>query len=145
MAWTKRQLAADAFAELALAGYTFDITPDEQATAIGLMDRMVGGWGAKVSLEYAFPATPGQSDPDDDSGLTDAQADAVVQNLAVRLCGHYGKQPPLTLLQSAKTGLNDLMAAASTPTTQLLPGGVPLGAGHKSRGYAYPQFTTDPE
>ena len=43
MSWTKRQLVAEAYAELALAGFDFDLTADWMA-AISALDRGVEGW-----------------------------------------------------------------------------------------------------
>jgi hypothetical protein len=139
--WTKRELVAEALNELALAGLTFDTTPDERSQAIRTLDRMMAGWTTRaVSIGYVQPATPGDSDPDDDSGIQDKHADAVVQGLAVRLCGSYGKQAPLVLMQTAKQAFDALLIEAATPVPQPLPGGVPIGAGYKGR---LRPFTTD--
>lgn len=146
MAWTKRELVAEALNELALSGMTFDTTPEEQAQAIRTLDRMAAGWTLRgVSIDYAQPDNAGESDPDDDSGISDAHADAVVQNLAVRLCGSYGKQPPAVLLQTAKVAFDALLIEAAAPVPQPLPGGVPLGAGNKRGRVFTPSDASTPD
>jgi hypothetical protein len=145
MAWTKRALVAEAFNELALAGFTFDIGPDEQAQAIRRMDTMVAGWERRgVSIGYALPTSPTASDPGDDSGIPDNAAEAVYLNLARSMAPSYGKQLPLATLQRAKDAFDPLLWDAARPASQQLPAGVPLGAGAMRRG-PWRVFTPEPE
>src|SRR5437868_8121035 len=63
MGWTKEQLIDEAFAELRLAGYTFDIAPEEKQTALRRMDTMMATWeGRGIRVGYPLPSSPDGSD-----------------------------------------------------------------------------------
>lgn len=130
--WTKRELVNQAFAELALAGYEFELTPEETQSALIRMDAMIAEWqGRGISLPYALPASPSDSDLDQPSGLPDFAVSAVYTNLALRTAASFGKTPPQTLIQAAAQGMSALWAIAAQPQQQQLRGSVPIGAGNK--------------
>ena len=134
MAYTKRQIVDAAFAELALAGYVFDITPEEQLSAVGRLDMMMALWG-KIGqrLGYAGTANPESSDPDQDSGLPDWAIEAAVLNLAVRLAPGFGKSLSRATVGLANEAKNYVFAqCASIPQMQPM-GNLPIGAGFKNR------------
>ena len=131
--WTKRELIREAFAELGLAAYEFDVSADEEQTALRRLDTMLATWEAKgVRIGYAFPSGPDASDPDDESGIPDAAVEAVYLNLATRLAGGFGKAVSPTLAGTAADAYNALLIRAATPAAQQLPETMPRGAG--SRG-----------
>lgn len=143
MSWTKRQLISEAFSELGLQGYEFDISPAEQTTALRRLDTMMALWSGKgICVDYALPATPGASDPDDESGLPDDAVEAVYLNLAVRLAPGYGKQVSPVSKKSAREGYDLLErdAAKCHVRQQRLRGGFPIGAGNKYWGFNYLTF-----
>lgn len=128
--WTKRELIDAAFAELALAGYAFDITPEEQQNALRRLDTMLATWdGTGVRLGYALPASPDDSDLDQPSGLPDTAVEAVYMHLAIRLASGIGKVLTSDQRRIAREAFAPLMRAAAQPQRQQLPAGMPLGAG----------------
>lgn len=130
--WTKRELVAEAYGELALAGYTFDITPEEQQAALRRLDTMMATWEARgIRVGYAFPSGPGTSDLDTPSGLPDAAVETVYLNLAIRLAPGTGKQLQPSTLTNARAGYDTLLWAAAHPQQQQLPNTLPRGAGNK--------------
>lgn len=130
--WTKRQLVDKAFSRLALAGYEFELTPEEKGDALTEMDAMVAELqGRGISLSYALPASPNDSDLDQPSGLPDFAASAIYTNLALRICSSFGKTPPPSLITAAAQGMSALWAIAAYPQQQQLRGSVPIGAGNK--------------
>lgn len=138
MGWTKKQLISEALGELSLQGYEFDISPEEQITALRRLDTMMATWDAKgIRLGYAFPSGPDDSDPDTESGLPDTAVETVYLNLAVRLAPGYGKQVSPDTKRSASEGFDALMAAAAMPRQQQLPNTLPRGAGNRTV-YGYP-------
>lgn len=148
MAWTKRQLVTEAFGELALAGYAFDVTPEEVQSALRRLEAMWGAWAGKgISVGYRFAASPDTVDPDEDSGLPMYAVETTFLNLAGRIASSYGKQPPLGLQSRASDGFDNLVTAAAFPSAQTqLPQGIPLGAGNKTGGSMLnPRFTTAPD
>lgn len=134
MSWTKRQLIADAFGELALAGYDFDISPDEEAFALRKLNTMMATWGAlSLHLGFHMNASAETGDLDEPSGLPLFAVEAVVQNLAVRMAASKGKTLPRSTLTTAKTSYDAMVSkvAADQVQQQQLPSGTPRGAGRK--------------
>lgn len=132
MGWTKRQLIDEAFAELALAGYSFDITPEEQQTALRRLDTMLATWEAKgVRVGYAFPTSPEDSSLDAQSGLPDGAVETVFLHLALRIATGFGKQLSSATRKAASDGYDALLWAAARPIEQQLPNTMPRGAGNK--------------
>jgi hypothetical protein len=100
--------------------------------ALRQLDTMMAEWsGAGISIGYALPATPDDSNIDDDSGIPDAANRPVYMNLAVTLAAGRGKALTPQTLAAAQRGYNTLLGVAVTPTSgQSL--GLPLnGAGNK--------------
>lgn len=132
MGWTKRQMINEAYGELALQGYEFDLSPEEVQTALRRMDTMVATWEAKgVRIGYAFPSSPADSDPDADSGIPDSAVEAVYMNLAVRLAASNGKQLQGATSRTARQAYDTLLWAAAQPIQQQLPSTLPRGAGNR--------------
>lgn len=130
--WTKRQIVNEAYGELALQGYEFDISPEEVQTALRRLDTMMATWeGRGIRVGYAFPANPDDSDPDTPSGLPDGAVETVYLNLAIRQAAGNGKQlSPLTA-RNASDGLTNLLTVAAMPPQQQLPSTLPRGAGNR--------------
>lgn len=136
--WTKRQIVEEAFAELALAGYVFDLSAEELQTALRRLDSMMATWEAKgVRVGYAMPSGPTTSSLDSASGLPDSAVETVYLNLAIRLAAGFGKQVSPDTRKSARDGYDTLLWAAARPIEQQLPSTMPRGAGQK------PWRTTD--
>jgi len=130
--WTKAQLVADAFAEIALAGHVFDIEPEEQQQALRRLEMMLGTWeGRGITLGYAFSGDPGAIDADTDSGLPAAAVETVVINLAKRLASGFGKELKPQQLQDAKASYDALLRQAAFPAEMQTPAAMPRGAGAK--------------
>lgn len=133
MSWTKRQIADEAYAELNLAGYTFDIQPEEMQRACRRLDLMMAHWMTMgINVGYALALDPVSAEPDQDSGIPITALQAVICNLALVLCPGEGKGPHPMTLDRAKAGYEGLLLAAAMPQSQQLRAGMPLGAGHKS-------------
>lgn len=147
MAWDKRTLVNMAFDELALAGYVFDLTPEEINTAILRMDSMMATWEvAGIRVGYFRSQDPKNADPDQDSGLPDEANEAVYLNLAIRLASSFGKQIPLSTTAPAKQAYDLLLGRCLSenviPMQQR--GNLPAGAGWKLRNGWRGPFVTPP-
>jgi hypothetical protein len=132
--WKKRDLVTQAYGELALAGYVFDLEPEEIQFAITKMDTMLASWDSKgVRLGYAIGHSPDGGDPDDESGVAVRNVDAVVLNLAVALAASKGKQLAQSTLKGAKDAYDALVAAVVVSQVQQVqwPHGTPRGAGNR--------------
>lgn len=141
--WSKRQICEEMYAELNLAGYTFDIQPEEMQRACRRLDLMMAMWiSLGINVGYALALDPTSTDPDQDSGLPLSAIDAVVCNLALAMCPGEGKGPHPSTLSRAKDGKEALMLSAAMPKEQPLRGGMPSGAGNKN---PYTPFITNPD
>ena len=81
MSWTKRQLIVQAYSELGLADYVFDLSADQLADAMRKMNSMMATWNAKgIRLGYPMPNSASGGDLDDDSAIPDSANEAVYQS-----------------------------------------------------------------
>lgn len=56
MGWTKRQFVTQAFEEIGLASYVFDLTPEQLDSALRRLDTMIASWNALgIRLGYPLP------------------------------------------------------------------------------------------
>jgi hypothetical protein len=130
--WTKSQIIDQAFSELARAGYAFDLGAEVREDALRQLDTMMAEWsGAGISIGYALPATPDDSDIGDDSGIPDTANRAVYINLAITLAAGRGKTLTPQTIAAATSGYNALLGAAVTPTSGQCSGLPRIGAGNK--------------
>lgn len=143
MAWTKRQLITQAFEEIGLASYVFDLDADQLESAKRRMDTMMAAWSRKgIRLGYALPSSPMDSDIDDDSGLPDTATEAVYLNLGLKIGPSFGKTVSLETKIAAKRAYDELLIAVAFPAEMQLPGTLPRGAGSKNIDYP---FVDEPE
>lgn len=132
MGWTKRQYVEQAFAEIGLAGYLFDITPEELNTALRQLDSMLATWnGRGIRLGWPAPSSPQNSDLDDETNITDMANEAIYCGLAVRIAPTFGKTVGGQTQFFAKQGYDLLLSLAAQPMEKQLPGTMPAGAGNK--------------
>ena len=132
MATPKREIVEQAYGELALAGYVFDLSPEELNAALKRLDRLMASWEPFLILGYNMPVNPGDSDLDDDSGLPDVAIEPVATNLAVRLAPGMGKTLSVDTKIAAKNGYNMLLARFASAVPQMqYPSNLPVGAGNK--------------
>lgn len=132
MGWTKRQYIEQAFTEIGLAGYIFDLTPEELNTALRQLDSMMAAWNAKgIRLGWPMPSSPQNSDLDDETEITDAANEAIYCGLAVRIAPTFGKTIGGQTQFFAKQAYDQLLAIAATPMERQFPQTMPAGAGNK--------------
>lgn len=145
--WTKRLLINMAFDDLALAGYVFDLTPDEINSALLRMDSMMAMWETYgIRIGYQATVDPTSSDPNQPSGVPDWANEAIHSNLAIRLASSFGKAVPLTLAAPAKIAYDGILALmASNPPLMQFKGNLPIGAGWKRTNYIGGPFVTPPQ
>lgn len=144
MGWSKRQIIEEAFAELALAGYVFDLSPEVMQRALRRLDTMMATWQAKgVSVGYVVGLTPDNSDLDQDSGLPLVATEAVYMSLAVRMAAGEGKALPPSTLRATAEAVNALHShiARGAVRQQQMRAGTPMGA---SPYYGDP-FSAEPD
>lgn len=128
MPWTKRQLVEDAFAEIGLATYIFDIEPDAIIRATRKMDGILARWNSEgIRIGYPLSSTP---DPDDICDIPDVAYNAIVQNLGLSLAPSYGKQvSPDLRIEAGKAYKQLLSFTMVVPEVDI--SYLPSGAGNK--------------
>lgn len=124
----KRQLIYDAYEEIGLASYAYEISPEELHSAVRKLDQMMGTWSNKnLKLGFAY----GDS-ADDDAGVPEAAHDAIVVNLAVRLAPAHGKAVSPETKQAAGVAMNALYNLSVKPQPQRLDHhAIPRGSGRR--------------
>lgn len=139
--WKKRQFILEAYEELAMAGYEFDLTPEMMQAALRRLDSMMAQWESAYGIDIGYPLPiPADSDLDDDTDVEMENNDAIMLNLAARLAAKHGKQLSQTTKAFARSAFQILLRA--TPTEMQMPGTMPRGAGAKN--WAFP-FCDEPE
>lgn len=132
MSWTKAEIVADAYNELAIAGWVYDLDEGETQWAGQRLDALMAQWDMQgVRLGYALASSPSALDLDTDSGIPLGAVRAVVLNLAKSIAAGKGKQLAAQTLIEAKAELDTLKGRASLPPQQQLPNTLQRGQGSK--------------
>jgi len=125
MSYTKRQLINDAYEELGLANYVYDLQAEQLQSALRRLEGMMAEWEDKMTLSYPFG-----SNIDEDTLLAENTTTAIVTNLAIRLAPTVGRVITPATKSAAKSSYATLYGAYSTiPQMQKRP--VNSGAGQK--------------
>jgi hypothetical protein len=137
MAYTKRDIVEQAFEEIGLASYVFDLQPQQLESALRRLDNMMATWNAKgIRLGYPLPSSPADSDLDQEIGVPDSAIEAMYLNLSIRISGGFGKTVSPETKASAKRAYNEVVSNSALPIEmQLGNATIPAGAGNK--GYRY--------
>ena len=113
MSYSKRQYVEAAFAEIGMAGYVFDLQPQDLEQALRRLDAMMAEWNAKgIRLGYPLPGSPQFSDINAQSEVPDSANEAIITNLGMRLAAGYGKAVMPQTMMVAKQAYNTLLARA---------------------------------
>lgn len=133
MAWTKREFIAEAFAEIGIASYDFDLSPEQLESALRRLDSMMATWNAiGIRVGYPLSSSPGGSTLATDTMVPDAANEAIYLNLAVRLAPAYGKTVSSDTKSKAEQSYNALLAKLVYPGEMQYDPLVPAGAGYKT-------------
>ncbi len=144
---TKNELVIDAFEELRISGLTVTPNPKEVTSAIRRMDSMLLDWQNKgLCLSYVRSEGYSNIDPNQDSGINDTSAFAIVTNLAKTIAPKYGKAIHQQTLVDAKSSYEGLFSPELTEREQTpyLPtgSGESFFFGNRIGGYCFNYFQT---
>ena len=147
MGWTKRDLIIEAYTEIGMANYVFDLEPEQFQTACRKMDTMVASW-PDINIGYASSDSPSTADINVDSGVPAYANAAIYLNRALALAPTVGKTPSAITVMSAKKAYLEMLKAAMPKTIEYqMPSTLPRGAGQKpwrSNGSPFMDAPTDP-
>lgn len=133
MGWTKRQFIEQAFEEIGLASYVFDLTPEQLQSALRRLDAMMAGWNSNgIRVGWPMPSSPDDSDINVDTKVPDSANEAIYINLGLRIAPSFGKQVSAETKEDADAAYSNLLnqTAAPTPERQF-PNSMARGAGNK--------------
>lgn len=129
MPWSKRDICAEAFAEIGKGSYTFDMQPEEYQMALRRLDTMMATWGATANIRIGYVGGIGFGDIGEETEVPDWAVEAMYLNLAIRLAPTYGKTVSPETKISAKTALDSIMNATIELAPRYLGGYAGAGAG----------------
>lgn len=133
MGWTKRDFIKQAFEEIGLASYVYDLTTDQLQSALRRLDAMIAGWNSNgVRIGYPLSDSPNSSNIDADTGVPDFACEAIYLGLAMRLAPAFGKTVSAETKQLADMAYNNMANQVSLPIMERqLPQTMPRGQGTK--------------
>lgn len=138
MGYSKRRFILSSLEEIGISSHAFDITPDQLAYALTRLDAMMADWNRKgIRVGYPIPSDPHFSNIDADSNVPDCANEAIITNLAIKLCPSYGKQVHTETRIAASDSYNTLLRIAPMAPTQKYPSTLPVGSGWKAWSYGY--------
>jgi len=141
---TKRQILTEAFEEIGLAGYIFNLAPADVMSALRKLDALVASWEASgLTYGWPFSSNPNDSDPDDEITVPDAAIQPLVCNLALRIAPSFGKQASIETRSAALSGLNILRTQRAFIPKQQFADNVPIGSGNYRGSTLQPYFTPE--
>lgn len=144
--WTKRAIVEQAYAELALSGWVWDLQPEEIQWAVQRLDMLMAQLAARgVNIGYALGDGPDSSDPDQDSGLLTYAIEPISLNLARAIAQGKGKSLQMMpeTARRMKEGMDFLYSIAAQPGELQKPYYLPVGAGSKPWRYYWGPFIFD--
>ena len=131
---TKGDIAAQAFQHLRISGLTNEATPRDTQLALQTLESMLLAWTNKgLNLSWNKSDDFTNPEPQEDSGISDADYEAIYVNLAVKLAPAFGKPP--TQLDSFARELYSGLFSTVLPTQQNNQY-MPLGSGSRHGAYA---------
>lgn len=141
MAWTKRDFITQAFEEIGLGSYVFDLTPEQIQSALRKLNALMATWNAKgIRVGFPIPSSPNGDDIDDVVQVPDRAHEAMVLNLAVRLGPSYGKAITADTRVAARDAYNAMLGYYTAPSQMQFVGTLPTGAGNKPASITQPFF-----
>jgi len=127
--YTKREVIQQAYAELGIASYEFDISPEEMQAGLRLLDLQMAEWNIH-GIRVAYNSG---DDIAAQTGVPDWAVNALFLTLAVRLAPSLGKTPAPETKAAQKSAHNVLMAKMVMPT-EIAP------TGYGGSGYRCPRL-----
>jgi len=139
MSWSKRQYIEQAFEELGLAAYLYDLTAEQLNSALQRLDAMMALWATKgIMVGYPLVSTPENSNLDQITDVPNWANEAIILNLALKIAPGYGKMVMDQTKVSAKQAYDALMSTTAQTLNMQWPSSMPAGAGYRQRGFQQP-------
>lgn len=122
MAWTKRDVIQQAYAEIGKAAYEFDLQPEDLQSALRQLDAMLAVWSGTQGIRIGYAGGDGFGDLTPETEVPLWAVEAMYYNLALRLAPSFGKTPsPVTIL-NAKMALDAVRVRNVQPAPRRITG-----------------------
>ena len=132
MAYSKNWFVQKAFSELGMAGYVFDLQPEQLQECLDRLDAQMATWdGNGIRLGWSIPESEGDSRLDDQVDVPNFAREAIFKNLAIAIAPLFGKAPSADLKAKADSTMDAMLQATAWPVPMQFPNTLPSGAGNK--------------
>lgn len=143
--WTKGEIVNDAFAEIGLVNYVFDLDDEQLILALRKLDNIMAMLRENgISLGFPVSLSPSESALTQESGVPNYAYNAIIKKLAIGLAPTVGKTVSPDLKKEADEAYTILTITANTPRAMQMPRRTPAGAGNSHIG-SDRIFLTPPE
>nr|KVE53675.1 hypothetical protein WS71_06425 [Burkholderia mayonis] len=119
-----------AYEEIALAGYVFDLSPEERNTALLRLERMAASFDAR-GIRIGYNLAGKSASLNDDAGIPDWAEEPFYTNLAKRLAPTLGKQLSMETMRAAAAGYRTLLLGNYEIPQMQMPRHMPIGTGNR--------------
>jgi len=127
MTETANNVITDALQEILVQAAESPLTPDEYATAIRYLNRMMSAWALSgVNIGYTEVTSLG-----DVLTVPSGAIEGIISNLALKLAPMFGAEIPITLLQKASDGLKAIEHTAVRVFPTSFGSTLPIGSGNE--------------
>ena len=140
---SKVDIINGAFELLRISGITVAASPREVSSALQILDDYCAEIKPFLDLGYVQPATYGDSDPNDYSGLLPGMAGPLKKIMTIQLAPLFGKQMPPALAVIADNGMRSLEQLLVNVSGTQNPATLPIGSGNEW-DYRSNKFYTEP-
>lgn len=130
--YSKRWFVTKAFSKIGLAGYVFDLQPEQLQYALEDLDSMMASWDSLgIRVGWSIPNAGGSSDLDDEVDVPYYAREAIYLQLALRIAPDVGKTVAPELRSTATIAFDTLCRQMAQPVPMQFPDTLPSGAGNK--------------
>jgi hypothetical protein len=114
-----------------ISGLTTQGTPDEIKDGLQVLDDYMAELSTTLETGYIQPASYGESDPNDDSGLTLEMAGPIKKALLLEFCSYFGKDVPMAIAKTSADGMRALEQLLVNVAPSQHPATLPIGSGNE--------------
>ena len=130
---TKRQIVELAYASVGLAGFVYDLQPEQLELARRILDSQMATLNIKgIRLGWPIPSSPDGGDLDEETNLPDWALESTYLNLGIRIAPMHGKAVTPDYKASARFAYDAMLISIVQPVSRQMPAGYPLGSGYKT-------------
>lgn len=141
--WTKGEIINDAFAEIGIVNYVFDLDNDQLIFALRKLDNIMAMLRENgIDLGYPMSLSPSEPVLTQETNIPNWAYSAVIKKLGIELAPTVGKMISPDLRKAADEAYTILTISANKPRTTQIPANTPAGGGNRGRIFLIPPEET---